>query len=70
MCVDTSLQVPFCTYVQYVLTISLQLSQMCRRVPHSQLEYLRENEYFSETILDSLSGTQMGSIHEKKEKIS
>ena len=29
-------------------------------------EYLRENEFFTETILDCLSGTQMGSIHEIK----
>ena len=32
---------------------------------HVFREYLRENEFFSETILDCLSGTQMGSIHEK-----
>ena len=29
-------------------------------------EYLRENEFLSKTIVDCLSGTQMGSIHEKK----
>ena len=29
---------------------------------------LRENEFFSETILDCLSETQMGSIHEKNAK--
>ena len=34
-------------------------------------EYLRENEFFSESILDCLSGTQMGSLHgEKKCKTS
>ena len=33
---------------------------------HVFCEYLRENEFFSETILDCLSGTQMSSIHEKK----
>ena len=29
-------------------------------------EYLHESEFFRETILDCLSGTQMGSIHEEK----
>ena len=33
---------------------------------HVFREYLRRNEFFSETILDCLSGTQMGSIHEEK----
>ena len=33
---------------------------------HVFREYLRENEFFSETILDCLSGTQMGWINEKK----
>ena len=29
-------------------------------------EYLHENEFFSESILDCLSGTQMGSLHGEK----
>ena len=33
---------------------------------HIFREYLRENEFFSETILNCLSGTQMGWIYEKK----
>ena len=33
-------------------------------------KYFRKNEFFSETILDRLSGTQMGSIHEKNAKKS
>ena len=33
---------------------------------HVFCEYLSENKFFSETILDCLSGTQMGLIHEKK----
>ena len=32
---------------------------------HVFREYFPENEFFSETILDCLSGTRMGSIHEK-----
>ena len=38
---------------------------------HVFREYLRENEFFSETILECLSGTQMGWINEKNyQKIS
>ena len=33
---------------------------------HVFREYLRENEFFSETILDCLSGTQMGWINEEE----
>ena len=33
---------------------------------HIFCEYLRENEFFSETILGCLSGTQMGWIHKEK----
>ena len=33
---------------------------------HVFCEYLRENEFFCETILDCLSGTQMGWINEKR----
>ena len=33
---------------------------------HVFCEYLRENEFFSETILDHSPGSQMGLIHGKK----
>ena len=33
---------------------------------HVFCKYLRENEFISETILDCLSGTQMGCINETK----
>ena len=36
----------------------------------SDSAHIRKNEFFSETILDSLSVTQMGLIHEKKLKKS
>ena len=32
---------------------------------HVFREHLCENEFFSETVLDCLSGTQVGSIHEE-----
>ena len=35
---------------------------------HVFCQHLRENEFFSETILYCLSATQMGSIHEKNAK--
>ena len=42
------------------ITLRLRGSRFC--------EYLRENEFFRETILDCLSGTQLGWINKERKK--
>ena len=53
-------------------SITLRRVQLRVAPSHVFREYLRENEFFSETILDCLSGTQMDWINEEKkcQKIS
>ena len=49
---------------------TLRTAQYHTARSHVFCEYLCENEFFSETILDCLSGTQMGWINEKNAKKS